>query len=68
METGPNSASASGSITLPTDSNVAQENIVKLNVKNASQYAVRIDGTYTGGVRDRLDEIVVETQIEGARR
>lgn len=68
MEAGPNSSSASGSITLPTDSNVAQENIVPLNVKNASQYAVRVDGTYSGGTRDRLDEIIVETMVQGARR
>lgn len=68
MEAGPNSSSASGSIVLPTDSNVAQENIVPLNVKNASQYAVRVDGTYSGGTRDRLDEIIVETVVEGARR
>lgn len=69
MEIGPNSSSTSGSITLPTDSNVAQENITQLSVKNASQYAVRVDGTYSGApVRDRLDEIIVESMVEGARR
>lgn len=68
LETG-NSGSASGSIPLPTSTNVTQYDRIELNVSNAMQHAVRLDGTWIGtGNKDRVDECVVEAMVEGSRR
>lgn len=60
---------ASDPITLPTDTDVAQTDRIELNVDNAMQYTVRIDSTWDGTSRkDRIDEVVLETEVEGSRR
>lgn len=61
--------SASGSIPLATSVGVAQHNKIELDVDNAMQWTVRIDTTWDGlGEPDRIDEVVVESHIRGARR
>lgn len=69
LEAGNHVTSKSGTITLPAASAVAQEDVIELNVSNLKQFTVRVDGTWPGtGERDRIDEVVIEAAVEGARR
>lgn len=66
LEAGSN---ALATLTLSNGSNVTEGAALKANVKNVRQWTVRLSGTWDGvGVRDRLEEIVVEHSVEGARR
>ena len=67
LEDGTNSST--GAIPLADSTQVAQSKRHEINVKNAVLSTVRIDGDDTGETtRDRVDEIVIEQAIQGARR
>lgn len=61
--------SSKASVPLTNSTDVTAYAPVKLNVKNLKTHTVRIEGTYSGsGVRDRIDELVYEVDVMGARR
>lgn len=68
LEAGTNSKS--GAIALPASSNITQYNQIELNIDNLKQWTVRIGATWAnaGGARDRIDEVNVEVDAEGAMR
>lgn len=69
LEDGVHSTSKSGIITLPIASTVSQEDVIELNIDNLKQFAVRVDGTWNGiGERDRIDEVIIQAEVVGARR
>lgn len=64
-----NGGSKSGSIALPVAAASTQGNAIELDVDNLKQLTVRVDGTWGGvGERDRIDEVVLEVMLRGARR
>lgn len=64
-----NSNSASGTIPLGTSTNVKQFERVQLCCPNLNLVTARISGTWDGvGMRDRVDEVVVEVAVQGVRR
>lgn len=69
LEAGNHPTSKSGTINLPVATTVVQGDVIELNVTNLKQFTVRIDFTWNGvGERDRIDEVVIEAVLEGARR
>lgn len=66
LEAGTNSLA---SISLSNATNVTEGAALKAKVKNLKQHTVRVSGTWDGsGDRDRIDEIVYEHEVVGARR
>jgi len=66
LEAGTNSLA---SLALSNPTNVTEGALLKGKVKNLKQHTVRVSGTWDGsGDRDRIDEIVYEHSIVGARR
>lgn len=64
-----NAGSKSGSISLPASGSPTQGDLIELDVDNLKQFTVRIDGTWPGnGERDRIDEVVIDAIVRGARR
>ncbi len=64
-----NSGSKSGSIALTTTTDVTQSQRIPLNVPNISEWALRVDGTYSGtGSKDRIDKAEVEFAASTMRR
>lgn len=60
---------AKASLSLATSTEVTAYGLKKFNVKNLKQHTMRLNGTWSGsGVKDRLEEIVYETEIQGSRR
>jgi hypothetical protein len=67
LETG-NSSSATGAISLPntTSDTLSQRN--QVNVPNARVSTARVEGIFSGsGIKNRIDEMVIEFSIMGAR-
>lgn len=57
------------SIPITATASAAQGKRNQINVKNRSLSTVRIEGTYSGsGTVDRVDEIMLELEVSGARR
>lgn len=66
LEAGTN---ALATLTLSNGTNVTEGAALKANIKNLRQHAVRVSGTWSGsGTRDRLEEVVYELSVEGARK
>jgi hypothetical protein len=62
-------ASLSGAISIPNTSTVTRSQRYPINVPRVSQWTVQVAGTYPGtGNLDRIDEVVAEVAIQGARR
>lgn len=68
LEAGVHATSKSGTITLPTTSTVSLSDVIELNIDNLKQFTVRVDGTWSGGIRDRIDEVVIEAESLGGIR
>lgn len=67
IESGANSAS--GPIVLDDSAGVTEYARVQLLCPNANMFTPRIAGTWDGvGIRDRVDELVLEASISGVRR
>jgi hypothetical protein len=63
-----NSGSLTGAVALTNTSSVSLSQRVPLKAR-AAIWTTRIDGTWAGGnVKDRVDEIVVDVDVIGARR
>lgn len=68
LETG-NSGSKSGSIDLGTLATVQETAMIDLSVTEIHKWTTRIDGTWSGsGAKDRIEEVVCQVEITGARR
>lgn len=64
-----NNGSKSGAVPLTANTDVLQGDIINLNVRNLKQLTARVDGKWPGtGERDRIDEVVLDAYVEGARR
>lgn len=66
-----NSGSKSGTILIGTAAGVTEGELIELDVDNLSQLTVRLDGTWDGltmGLKDRIDEVVLDVIVRGARR
>ena len=64
-----NSGSKSGAIALVASAAVAEGDAIELDVDNLKQFTVRVDTTWNGtGEPDRVDEVVVDAVVRGARR
>jgi hypothetical protein len=69
VENDPNSVSKSGTIPLTASVSVIDADEIGLDVDNLKQFTVRIDTTWPGvGELDRIDEVVVDAILRGARR
>ena len=67
LEDGTNSKS--GTIALATTAEIQRGQRWPLGVKNLDVFAVRVGGTWNGtGVKDRVDEVVIEATVQGVRR
>jgi hypothetical protein len=63
-----NASSLTGAVALPSTSNVSVSQRFMVNVPNVRVSTVQVAGVYSGtGTRDRIDEIVLEFAIQGAR-
>jgi hypothetical protein len=61
--------SASGSISIPTTTQVVQGGRIPLNVPRAATHTSRVNGIYAGsGTKNRVDKIMYEWVVEGVRR
>ncbi len=66
LEAGTN---ALATLSLSNGSNVTEGAALKANVKNLRQHTVRVSGAWAGsGPRDRIEEVVYEHSVQGARR
>lgn len=64
-----NTVSKSGAIALADSAQVARSPLKQLNVRNLAVWTPRVDFTWSGtGARFRLDEVVCQVEVEGARR
>jgi hypothetical protein len=68
LESGP-VLSKSGGIALGVMATPTQGNFFELDVDNLKQFTVRLDATWPGNTqRDRVDEVVIDAVVRGARR
>lgn len=64
-----NTGSKSGAIALVASASVSEGDAIELDVDNLKQFTVRIDTPWSGaGEPDRIDEVVVDAVLRGARR
>lgn len=56
-------------VLLPDTTQVQQSRRFQINVKNAMNHTIRIEGEWDGtGMRDRIDELIYEIARQGVRR
>lgn len=64
-----NASSLTGAVSLTSTADVALGQMIPVNVPNLSVSTVRVEGTFSGsGIKDRVDEIVVQRASQGVRR
>ncbi len=60
--------SQSGTKTLASSTQVTRYPRKQINVPNAELSTIRLAGEWTGGMKDRIDQIVIEVASQGIRR
>lgn len=64
-----NSGSKSGAISLTNSTGVVIRPRLDVAVNNQMQYTVEVAGTWDGtGIRDRVDEVILEVEVAGSRK
>jgi hypothetical protein len=65
----PAAGNITGPITLVDSTDVTYTQRLPTNCKGLATHTIKVQGTYPGsGVRDRIDEVVYEQMVRGARR